>query len=451
MAAANSNLTPLLTAFRGSRLRASSRVSGERLATGPWFQSLITFVGCLLPISVCWYFTTGKPLFSIGTVEFIQPDLVAGAFVTIVIGRALFKGFHPLPRTILVPFLLLLAATLLSTFFAIDKLHGVAAIIQETEFVAFAWAFSLSTSTKSFLRIVHFTLALFVFQTAVAIWQFAFLDATMPTGTFQVHQQYAFFTSFAAAMAFALYSHEKASSLRVAYLVVLSVLLIGSLLGQERAPWLSFLLGATAVVWYSGRNRKRLLVGLVVTVLAATMLVITVPHLREVTTARIGEAETGTERQNSLLSRLLLWKVAYDLFTQNPVLGVGPKNFAVIIPHYASVEDMQGFENLDAHNVWIGMLAEQGVTGFVTYLIFCWAIIRLATSELRSPSVTGLPRSLCLAYVAYFFFWLGMMYPFFQKGAGHIDFMLVGLMLGLRQCLSQGRASVNLALTSAPE
>jgi O-antigen ligase len=239
-------------------------------------------------------------------------------------------------------------------------------------------------------------------------------------------------------MAFALLSNEAAPRRRLFYLVTLAVLLIGSLLGLERAPWLSFVVGAMAVTWYSGKGkrRKRLLVGFGVTLVAAIILVASVPRLREVTVSRIAEAEKDSERRNSLLSRLLLWKIAYELFLRNPVLGIGPKNFQTVIPHLASMEEMQGFEKVDPHNVWIGMLAEQGLTGFFTYVAFCWAVIKLGTSGLRIPALPSLPRSLCLAYIAYFFFWLTMSYPFFQKGAGHIDFMLIGLMLGLHESRS---------------
>src|SRR5208283_5384105 len=108
----------------------------------------------------------------------------------------------------------------------------------------------------------------------------------------------------------------------------------------------------------------------------------------------------------------------------------GPKNFTSLVPHYLSVEDMMGSDTLDTHNVWIGTLAEQGVIGFVTYVILCIAILRLATRVLRrGPS--SMVRSLCLAFLAYHVFWFTMSQHYFSKGTGHIHFMIVGFMLGL--------------------
>jgi O-antigen ligase len=450
MGSVTSSATPLLSAFRASN---SSRQDASTVE--PWFATFLTILACLIPVAACWYLGNScpdatpadpciLPLFSFRDVEFTHPDLVAGLAVLAVFARGLIKGFHPLPKILLIPFGLFFLSTILSTVFAIDKVHGVAALIQEIEFMALAWAFSLLTEAKTFLRIVQFILAFFMLQTVIAVWQFVVLDAEMPTGTFTVHQQYAFYTSFAAVMAFALVSNETGRAKRW-YIVTLAILLVGSLLGLERAPWLSFVVGAFAVAWYSGRKKKRLVIGCVVTVLAAALLVAIVPRLRDLTIARISEAEEGSANKNYLLSRLVLWKVAFDLFTQNPVLGIGPKNFQVVVTHYASLEDLQGYTTIDPHNVWVGTLAEQGIIGFLTYAAFCWGILRLGTSRLRNHSFVGLPRSLCLVYTAYFFFWLTMSYPFFQKGTGHIDFLLIGLIVGLNRNLAGRNSSSSTA------
>jgi hypothetical protein len=58
--------TPLLTALRGYR--------SEEFGAGLPFQSLLTFLGCLIPMALCLYLMDIKPLFQIGDVEFTQPD-----------------------------------------------------------------------------------------------------------------------------------------------------------------------------------------------------------------------------------------------------------------------------------------------------------------------------------------------------------------------------------------
>jgi O-antigen ligase len=383
---------------------------------------------------------TFEPLFQYHTVELTPPDLIAGLVVFVVFVRAIFRGFHSLPKMLLIPFIVFFFATGLSAIFAVDKIHAVAALFQELEFMALAWAFSIGTSAKTFLHIIHFLLGIFVFESLVGVGQFA-LGQGYPTGTFLVHQQYAFLTSVAALMAFALVSSETNRRRRLLYIIALSILLIGSLLGQERAPWLSFLVGGVAVAWYSGRKkRKRLLVGFGVTVLAAVLVVAAVPQLREVTTSRFAEAETDSYGQNSLLSRFLVWGIAFKLFTEHPVLGIGPKNFPTVIPHYASAAEMMGVEATDPHNVWLGLLAEQGVIGLVAYVYFFWAMIKLATSKLRTP-LSDAAQAACLAYLAYQVFWFTMSLTYFKKGEGHIHFMMVGVMCGLYSQLTTASSS----------
>src|SRR5260370_2899809 len=176
--------------------------------------------------------------------------------VALVGGRALLAGFHPFRKILFLPILLLLISTLLSAVFAADQLRAAAAVVQVVEFAVFTWCFSLLTSTKSFLRIIHFTLAWFAFESLVATVQFLAGDP-WPSGTFLVHQEYAMFTWFSAAIAFGLLSAEISRRRRVTYFLLLFLLLCGTLLGQERAPGLPVILCCAAVWYYSCEQRTR--------------------------------------------------------------------------------------------------------------------------------------------------------------------------------------------------
>ena len=430
----STSATPLFDAFHS---RSST------VAEGGLFELLLTGLGCLIPVSVSLYLATQKPLFAFGSVQFIHADLVLLMVVALVGGRALLAGFHPFRKILFLPILLLLISTLLSAVFAADQLRAAAAVVQVVEFAVFTWCFSLLTSTKSFLRIIHFTLAWFAFESLVATVQFLAGDP-WPSGTFLVHQEYAMFTGFSAAIAFGLLSAEISRRRRVTYFLLLVVLLWGTLLGQERAPWLAFILGCAAVVYYSGKQRKRLVVAFAVTVVAGVTFVAAVPQLRDMTLSRLAEAETDSTRSNTLLSRLALWQAAGKLFLDHPILGIGPKNFLSLSPHILSKDELAGEEALDPHNIWIGILAEQGILGFATYIYFSVAVLTVGIRTLRNSLGSRLP-SLCLAYTAYHFFWLAMSYHFFQKGEGHIHFLLIGLMLGQQRHWTTTIATENIA------
>jgi putative inorganic carbon (HCO3(-)) transporter len=77
-------------------------------------------------------------------------------------------------------------------------------------------------------------------------------------------------------------------------------------------------------------------------------------------------------------SRLALWQAAAQMFIEHPVLGVGYGNYKVV---YSSLVSYQG--NLDAHNLYLQLLAETGVIGFVSFCAFVGAFLFSALRSMR--------------------------------------------------------------------
>ncbi|MBA3912402.1 MAG: O-antigen ligase family protein [Acidobacteriales bacterium] len=426
--------TPLLQAFRA---RAENKKEKGLPTVGPRFADFITLLGCLMPVTVCLYLGQVKPLFAVGSVEFTQPDLVCGVLVIAVLVRATLVGFHTVPRLLYIPVALFLVSTIVSALFSADKLRGVAACIQIVEFFLVAWGFALIADEKRFLRIVHFTLLVFAFESVVAMTQLVTTDA-YPRGTFLVHQVYSILVCMAAVISFTLFTIRRPARGRWGYGILTAILMIGAVLGQERQPWLALVIGCFTVVFFSG-NRKKLFRTLLALMLLAVILVASIPRLREMTLHRFAQAQSSSETENSLLTRLLLWSIAYKMFLSHPVLGVGPKNYVSLVPHFATFEEMMGAEALDPHNVWIQLLAEQGLVGFIIYLVLTWALLKLAGLRLRSR-MNEVGRSLSLLYFGALIYWLCISLPYFMKAEGHMYFMLIGLTAGMYQRYSTTQA-----------
>jgi O-antigen ligase len=303
------------------------------------------------------------------------------------------------------------------------------------------WGASLLTSARSFLRIIHFIIGVFAFEALLAGWQFVAGpgDALYPHGTFATNQKFSEFMGFGAAMCYALFCSSTRKLPRQAYFVLMLLLLGGAILGQERAPWLAFLISGTLISFLAaeGKRRKKLVVQFLATVLAIVITVASIPAVREKVVTRFAEAQLEEVGQNTLLSRLAVWGVAWQLFLTHPVLGVGPKNFTTIVPSYLTFVEMGHLETADPHNVWIGILAEGGVVGFLTYVPLCISILVLAYSKLRDPAWQPV-RPLLLAYLAYHFFSFAMSYHYFVKAEGHFHFLMIGLMLGLHRGIREG-------------
>jgi O-antigen ligase len=423
--------TPLLDAFRARR--EETRRAHNR-AAGNWTRTLVFGLTALLPVAVCIYLATLDPVATIRSIEFTQPDIIVICLLIVVVARGFFKGFHGLSGDIARPLAFFFIASCLSAMAAGDKLRAYAAIIQMGEFVALAWGVSLITSAKAALRIVQFILCLFVFQSVIAIAQFAASDP-FPRGTFFTNQKYSMFMGAGAAMSFALFVAEKRGWKRVLYFACMLTILSGAILGEERAPWLAFLISASAIVWFTGKQRKRWALGLLATVCLAVAVVASVPDLRDRTISRLGEVQIEGEKKNTLLSRLAVWGVALNLFREHPLLGVGPKNFVSLVPSLLTSDEMGGLDAAESHNVWIGILAEGGIIGFLTYLYLCYSILGLVTPHLGTIQ-SGETRNLYFAFASYNFFWLAMSYHYFTKGEGHIHFLMLGLVLGVQKGLS---------------
>jgi len=80
---------------------------------------------------------------------------------------------------------------------------------------------------------------------------------------------------------------------------------------------------------------------------------------------------TGVDSYTEL-TRLAIWAGAGMLFTGNPILGVGYGNFKIALTNAITVPD--GFM-LDAHNLYLELLAETGVAGFAAFallLVVCF-------------------------------------------------------------------------------
>lgn len=73
------------------------------------------------------------------------------------------------------------------------------------------------------------------------------------------------------------------------------------------------------------------------------------------------------------LSRLGIWAGAALIFLSHPVAGIGYGNFKTVLTETVRVPE--GFM-LDAHNLYMELLAETGILGFVSFVILAFTVMR---------------------------------------------------------------------------
>lgn len=79
-------------------------------------------------------------------------------------------------------------------------------------------------------------------------------------------------------------------------------------------------------------------------------------------------ASIGDTNESSAHARLTAWATAVEMIKDNPIWGVGMRNFQPRYPEYSVVPLSQGSDTFVAHNSYFQIWAESGSLAFVIYL-----------------------------------------------------------------------------------
>lgn len=77
----------------------------------------------------------------------------------------------------------------------------------------------------------------------------------------------------------------------------------------------------------------------------------------------------GDTKESSAAARLVAWGTAMRMIADNPVLGVGLRNFQVRYEDYANLPKGQGAMTYVAHNSYLQIWAESGSIAFAIYIV----------------------------------------------------------------------------------
>jgi O-antigen ligase len=89
---------------------------------------------------------------------------------------------------------------------------------------------------------------------------------------------------------------------------------------------------------------------------------------------------------DSLGIRGTLWQVGTEIWLDNPITGIGVGNYPLVAPEYAATRLRVNLEALNAHNVYIQLLAETGTIGFLLYVGVLVLTVRELWRALRDPN-----------------------------------------------------------------
>ena len=169
---------------------------------------------------------------------------------------------------------------------------------------------------------------------------------------------------------------------KVASLVVSSVVLLALVFTQSRGGYVGLLTAGTvvAVGWRDElRLRRRLIVVIVVIVVTGATL------------AAGGQlGRVASARDASTRFHLDAWRVAAEIAKDHPVLGTGPETFPDVFPRYAHevlpaerASELDAFRVESPHNVYLGIAAGSGLPALIAYLVAIGGFVVLTLRTLR--------------------------------------------------------------------
>ncbi len=157
----------------------------------------------------------------------------------------------------------------------------------------------------------------------------------------------------------AIYLASKArESIRLLYWLYVPTAIIGALLSGSRAVALGLVVIAALVVLKSLRARWGTMLMVVICGVSSIMLIprVVPTHLMD-RILSVGEVDFSEGKE----SRLVIWQRGWQTFQQYPLTGVG-------IGAYGTVTI--GSPHFPAHNVFLSVLVETGLIGFMLYMLF---------------------------------------------------------------------------------
>lgn len=190
------------------------------------------------------------------------------------------------------------------------------------------------------------------------------------------------------------FDREKSRERRKTFLLVV-IMLIALLLTGKRGPLL-FSLASVFVVYYlflADRPKTRWIrilgIGLAVSCLAAIIFT-WIPALG----VFINRFSETSESGDVTLGRVKYWGLAWSLFKSYPLLGIGWGRFEILAGEIFT-------QSNDAHNVYLQLLCETGVVGFVSFIVMATLFLKFSIDSYLVMVKNGNKYSINNKYLAF--------------------------------------------------
>jgi len=170
-------------------------------------------------------------------------------------------------------------------------------------------------------------------------------------------------------------------------------IIISLLLSQTRSAWIAaaaiLVVSLILVFLFSPANRKKWIIGFIITMLSVTGIVFLVlltdtegtlkQSVQERATGFTQTSEQNTESVANVQERIKIWNKTIRLINDKPITGAGPGNWKINIAAYGSTGLVWAYGKFGPdrpHNVYLLIASETGIPGAVLYFGM-WVLIAI--------------------------------------------------------------------------
>lgn len=169
------------------------------------------------------------------------------------------------------------------------------------------------------------------------------------------------------------------------YRAATGLLIAGSIFTWSRGGFLGLLAGM-GMVWLLSKHKVR---NLAIILILGFAVLAAISHFSEKGSV-LDEFQTISDPNDSTrIDRINSWARAWEMFMDNPVLGVGVSNFGWRVADYEMRDPNFDFNRSRlhggraAHSLYFTLLPEMGSVGALLYLAMIWLIVRKLIGVIR--------------------------------------------------------------------
>lgn len=166
---------------------------------------------------------------------------------------------------------------------------------------------------------------------------------------------------------YALYQSELSKSRRYFYIVTIFLLLSGIIATSSRGGFLGLVAGCGAIWWMTRNRFKTMMYGLIGALILGGVVMSFIPA------KYVSEIESISDSENSTrVQRLRLWEIGWEMFKENPIIGVGADSYKYTVHLYQHKTDwwtghQTSLSGRSVHSVYFQVIPEIGLIGFGIY------------------------------------------------------------------------------------